>query len=70
MPWADQSVVLAWEAIFVLLVLNWWGVLANDGGFNLSIAVGRVVFSAAHGDTAASADFLSVDWSPWCESDH
>lgn len=69
-PWGDQSIVLAWEAVFVLLVLDWWGVLANDGRFNLSSAIGRVVFSAAHCDTTASADLLSVDWSPWCETDH
>jgi len=69
-PWGDKSIVLAWEAVFVFLVLNWWGVLANNCGFNLSIAFDRVVFSAAHGDTAASADLLSIDWSPWRETDH
>lgn len=69
-PRGDQSIVLAWEAVFVLFVLNWWGVLANDSRFYLSIAFGRVVFSAAHGDTTASADLLSVDWSPWRETDH
>jgi len=69
-PWGNQSIVLAWEAVFVLLVLNWWGVLANDGGFDFSSTVSRVVFSAAHGDAAASADLFRVDWSPWCETDH
>lgn len=39
-PWFDQSIVLAWEAVLVLFVLDRRGVLANDGGFDFSNAVG------------------------------